>query len=224
MKRSENNRLAQQWYERGYALVQEGQYAKALDELRRAADLFRTDDARGRPFTSTLRNGVSGLANTLLLQGQCHQRLDDFTQAARCYETAYINEKFEHRKRFEPFAGTLREGLLACYEQRMLAMSPAAVEACRTAHPAIDIDFRFPFSLEPAFIPLARLYELSPDRHSSFGDLYRRAKTLDAELRRSEKKTDESTMRRISIAVWVMLVILWVVYGLLVAKAILPAW
>lgn len=212
---------AQQLYDAGLSLYQENRYPQALAELKKAEDAFRKSDARGHPYTIPLPNGVSGLANTLALEGLCHQKLGDFRSAVRCYETSLINARFEKQKPFRTFHRTLNEHLLLCYEKEAEERSAEALARILAAEPEIDTAYRFPFSLNAEGITLARLYELSPDRHARFKDFYARAKTLDAETRRRSKRSDEASMRKMSFAIWGVLLAIFAVYGVMVAEALI---
>jgi hypothetical protein len=86
--------------------------------------------------------------------------------------------------------------------------------------PEIDVSFRFPYSLLPDVIPVARLYELAPERYPHYKDYYQRAKERDTEIRRQSKTSDESAMKRTSIYVWSILAAIWAVYGVIVIKAL----
>ena len=112
-------RAAESLYENGYALFLEKRYMQALAELQRAEDAFRKLDARGHPFTIPLSNGVSGLANSLALSGQCWQLLGNYEKAAHLYETSLINSKFEKKKTFQEFMKTLQKNMLFCYQKKL---------------------------------------------------------------------------------------------------------
>jgi hypothetical protein len=58
-------RMAEQLYDAGFALFEEGRYEEALGNLNRAQEAFRQIDVRGHPFCNPLSNGISGFANTL---------------------------------------------------------------------------------------------------------------------------------------------------------------
>ncbi len=211
-------RMAEQSYESGRALFQSGQYREALVKLREAEDAFRKWDARGHPFADHLDNGMSGLANTLALSGRCHQKLGNFTAALACYETSLINSKFEKKSALKTFTQTITEDLIACYEH-ILTGSEVDRNRLLIQEPEVDISYRFPFSLPPESIPLARLYELAPDRYAHYKDFYDRAQTKTSVMARTSKTADESTMKRASIYVWGILAAIWIIYGLIVVNA-----
>jgi tetratricopeptide (TPR) repeat protein len=220
MQTAGKRQLAHQLYNSGYALLQENRYEQALRDLRRAEDLLRKLDARGHPFNYVLSNGVSGLSNALFLQGRCHQALGDVSRAVACYETSLINAKFERAKPFRAFEKEVLENLAVCYEETARKAGAPPQERLTADTPPVDTSFLFPFSLDPAYIPFARLYEIAPERHAHLRDWYERAKKKDGQFRRIGDTTDESIMRRISITVWGTLVIVWVVYGVIVVKAL----
>jgi hypothetical protein len=109
-------------------------------------------------------NGVSGLANALALSGRCHQQLGNFKAAIVCYETSLINEKFEKAKPFHAFLTALREDLISCYENERGLLGEQTLRGILDQAPELDASFLFPYSLDKNAIPLARLYELAPDR------------------------------------------------------------
>ncbi len=220
MSTSAQRRLAEHLYHSGLALFQRGLYTEALIELRRAEDAFRVWDARGHPFSHHISNGISGLANSLALSGQCHQELGNFRAALTSYETSLINSKFEKRKAFRAFTQNLYKQMTVCYEKLLESSGDKDREAVVLGRdPEIDISFRFPYSLPPEAVPFARLYEIAPDRYSRYRDYYQRVKETDREIRRSTRTSDESTMTRISIYVWSILAAIWVIYGLIVIEA-----
>ena len=214
-------KAAQQSYDAGLALFQENRYSQALAELKRAEDAFRKFDARGHPFSTPLPNGVSGLANTLALSGLCFQKLGDRRKAMSCYETSLINAKFEKRRPLKQFLKTLNANLIACYEQEWEASPPETITRILNSDPEIDTTFRFPYSLPEESITFARLYELAPERYEQIRNFYRRAKAKDAGIRRRDKRSDESRFRKMSFYIWGVLSVIWAVYGLVVARALL---
>jgi len=221
MPTSAQRRLAEHLYHTGLALFQRGLYNEALIELRRAEDAFRVWDARGHPFSHHISNGISGLANTLVLSGQCHQELGDFKEALISYETSLINAKFEKKRAFRAFTQSLSERMIVCYEKILEDSGNKDREAVVLGRdPEIDVSFRFPYSLPPEAVPFARLYEIAPARYPRYQNYYQRLKEKDREIRRSSKTSDESTMRRISIYVWSILAAIWVSYGLIVIEAL----
>ncbi len=219
MSTSTKRRMAENMYNSGRALFQEGLYNEALIELRRAEDAFRTWEALGHPFANRLSNGISGLANTLSLSGLCYLKLGNFKAALTCYETSLINSKFERKKALRNFKQSLAENLVLCYEK---TLESAGVDRGNFLNrtPEIDVSFRFPYSLPQDIIPLARLYELAPERYSQYKDFYERAKEKDTEIRRLSKTSDESAMKRTSIYVWGILAAIWIIYGLIVIKTL----
>ena len=219
MSTSTKRRMAENMYNSGRALFQEGLYNEALIELRRAEDAFRTWEALGHPFANRLSNGISGLANTLSLSGLCYLKLGNFKAALTCYETSLINSKFERKKTLRDFKQTLAENLVLCYEKTLEGAGADRVSFLSRA-PEIDVSFRFPYSLPQDIVPFARLYELAPERYSPYKEFYERAKEKDAEIRRLSKTSDESTMKRTSIYVWGILAAIWVIYGLIVIKVL----
>jgi len=219
MSTSTKRRMAENMYNSGRALFQEGLYNEALIELRRAEDAFRAWDALGHPFATFLSNGISGLANTLALCGLCYQKLGNFKAALTCYETSLINSKFERKKALRDFKQMLAENLIVCYEKTLESAGVDRVSFLNRT-PEIDVSFRFPYSLTQDIVPFARLYELAPERYPQYKDFFERMKEKDAEIRRLSKTSDESAMRRTSIYVWGILAAIWVIYGLIVIKAL----
>lgn len=216
-------RSVQRMYDAGLALFHEHRYFQALAELKKAEDAFRRIDARGHPFTFPLPNGVSGLANTLAVSALCYQSLGDNRNALRCYETSLINEKFERKRPFREFRSTLDRNLILCYENELQRLGQERIELLLQSDPVIDASFKYPFSLEPDAIPLARLYELAPDRYALYSGFYGRASAKDALIRRQDKRSDESAMKRTSAVIWVALLFIWAMYGVLAVRALLSA-
>jgi tetratricopeptide (TPR) repeat protein len=213
-------REAEQFFLRGQSLFRENRYEQGLIELRRAERAFRRLDARGHLFRRTLSNGVSGLSNTLVLSGRCHQNLGNYEQAIACYETSLINATFERKKPFRAFLTNMRQELAVCYETELNKISGPALQDITGRDAEIDISFRFPFSLDKHLIPLARIYELAPDRFPQFRDLYVRSQNRDRELRRNTTGTVEAHLKKITVFVWVVLGALWAAYSLIVSKAL----
>lgn len=214
-------RTAENLFENGYALFLEKRYMQALAELQRAEDAFRKLDARGHPFTISLSNGVSGLANTLALSGQCWQHLGNYEKAVQLYETSLINAKFEKKTPFQEFMKTLRKNMLFCYEKKLELIDRKTLRQTVMQEPDIDVFYRFPFSLRQDTILIARLYELAPDQHPHFKDFYTRAQLKDAALRRSDRSSDESAAKRMSITIWGILFVITVVYVVVMINAAL---
>jgi tetratricopeptide (TPR) repeat protein len=213
-------RMAEQLYDAGSALFQEGRYEEAFGELNRAQEAFREIDVRGHPFTHPLSNGISGLANTLFLQGLCCQKLGDYNNAAVFYETSLINSKFEKKKPFQAFQETLRENMAACYEKELETIDATTLAGFLKQEPKIDTAFSFPFSLDKDRIPIARIYELAPERYRRFGDFYETARKQDAEIRKRENMSDAATTKKMSIYVWGIIFTVWSAYTLIVVKAL----
>ncbi len=213
-------KTAQYFYDAGLALFQENRYAQSLVELKKAEDAFRKIDARGHPFSTPLPNGVSGLANTLALSGLCFQQLEDYRKAAKYYETSLINSKFEKKLPFRAFLRTLNANLLTCYEREWDASGAETLARILNSDPEIDTTYQFPFSLNDDAVILARIYELAPERYEQFKGFYYRAKTKDTEIRRRDKRSDESSMKKMSFYIWAALFIIWAAYGLVVAEAL----
>lgn len=213
--------MARQLYEAGHALYQEGRYEQALVELRRAEDAFRKIDARGHPFTNPLPNKVSGLANCLALEGMCYQDLGDLTKAIRCFETSLINAAFERKGPFRSFVKTVNEHLAACYEKKLEQMDAGDVDSLIEQDQGLDTSYRFPFSLNPDVIPLARLYELAPQRYQRFKDFYERSRKKYADIIKRNKFSDESIMRKFVVSVWSVLFIVWAVYGIVALNTLI---
>ena len=214
-------RTAEHFYDTGRALFQQCRYKEALEELKRSEDAFRALDVRGHPFSPhRLSNGVSGLANALVLSGLCCQKLEQYKMAAKLFETAFVNAKFEKRKAFQILARTIAENLVICYEKIQDGVDRAERDRLLTRDPAIDIAFQFPHSLSPDSIPLARLFELAPDRYAHYRDFYQRSRWKDTETRRLSKTSDESAMKRMSFYVWAILLTIWAIYGLIVIDAL----
>jgi tetratricopeptide (TPR) repeat protein len=216
---TQKRQIAENLYNTGNALFQDGLFSEALIELRRAEDAFRMWDALGHPFTSRLPNGMSGLANTLLLSGLCCQKLGNFKDALTCYETSLINAKFEKNAALRAFRKTLAENMIVCYEN-ILKDSVVDRERFSVLDPDIDMSFRYPHSLAPDLVPFARLYELAPERYPQYKAFYNHTKKKDSELRRVTKTSDESTLRRTSIYVWGILATIWAIYGLITIRAL----
>lgn len=210
--------MARQLYDAGYSLFNEGRYEQALVELRRAEDAFRKIDAQGHPFINPLPNKISGMANTLSLQGSCYQKLGDTESAIRCFETSLINGKFERKKPFRLFEQSVRENLTRSYENKVNAMADDAIASFIQEVPSIDTSFLFPFSLDPAVIPLARLYEFAPDRYNRFRVFYTAARKKDREIRRADKHSEAAMMKKMRLAAWGILAVLWLTYGVAIAN------
>ncbi len=213
-------RTAERLFNAAFSLYQECRYEQSLIELRRAEDAFRKLDSRGHPFNHVLPNGVTGLANTLALSGRCHQRLGNIEKAIICYETSFINAKFERPRPFTAFIKDLREELLACYADNLRDMGESALVSLTTQQDIrIDTSCCFPFSLTKEAFTLARVYELAPERYPHLRDFVVRAAEQDAAIRLSDKKNDESRIKRANIYIWLVLGSLWAAYCLLVARA-----
>jgi tetratricopeptide (TPR) repeat protein len=219
MTTKSKRQMAQQLYDSGYSLYRQGKYEQAVAELQTAEDIFRALDAQGHPFNGTLANNVSGLANTLALEGRCYLQLGDYRKAIPFYESSLINEKFEKKRPFHLFQSALRTELASCYEKELERIYPEKLRVLKQ-DPPIDISFLFPFSLPHDLIPVARLYELTPERYPHIGDFYSTTKKLDSKLRRLDKISDESAMKKLSFYVWGTLVSIWVAYGLFVFRAL----
>jgi tetratricopeptide (TPR) repeat protein len=213
--------MAEKFYDAGHALFQQGRYDEALLELRRAEDAFRKLDAKGHPVDIPLPNGVSGLANTLAISGLCYQKIGDYKTALNYFETSFINAKFEKRQPFLDFSKKLSQHMLSCYDKEIENTDIGTRDALLNREPEIDISYRFPFSLTKAAIPFARLYELAPEQYRQFRAFYERARAKDAEIRRLYKRTDESTVKRMSFYIWGVLFVIWVIYGIIVADTLI---
>jgi tetratricopeptide (TPR) repeat protein len=213
-------RTAERLFNAAFSLYQECRYEQSLIELRRAEDAFRKLDSQGHPFNHVLPNGVTGLANTLALSGRCHQRLGNIEQAVICYETSFINAKFERPRPFTTFVKDLREDLLDCYADDLRNMDESSLVNLTQQDMRIDASCCFPFSLTKEAFTLARVYELAPERYPHLRDFVVRAAEQDAAIRRSDKKSDESRIKRANIYIWLTLGSLWAAYCLLVAKAL----
>ncbi|HUI66793.1 MAG TPA: tetratricopeptide repeat protein [Nitrospirota bacterium] len=213
-------RMAENAYDAGHALFQQGRYGEALIELRRAEDSFRKLDAKGHLFGTPLPNGVSGLANTSALSGLCYEKLGDYVIALTCYETSFINAKFEKKQPFLDFSKKLSQNMRSCYEEETKNTDIGKRDAILNQEAEIDISYKFPFSLTKAAIPFARLYELAPVQYGEFQDFYERARKKDSEIRRMFKRTDESTVKKGSVYIWGVLIVIWSIYGLIVADAL----
>ena len=221
MSTSTTRRMAEKAYDAGHALFQQGHYDEALIELRRAEDAFRKLDAKGHLLGVPLPNGVSGLANTSALSGLCHEKLGDHISALTCYETSFINAKFEKKQPFLDFSKKLSPNMRSCYEEEIKNTDIATRDAILSQEAEIDISYRFPFSLTKAAIPFARLYELAPEQYGQFQDFYERARKKDSEIRRMSKSTDGSSVKKVSFYVWGVLSVIWIIYGLIVADALI---
>ncbi len=218
---SVHRRMATQHHDSGKALLEQGRYHEALIELGLAENAFRAIDARGHPFSQPLSNGISGLANSLLLSGKCLQKLGDYPNAITRYETSLINAKFELKRALPAFLKVLHADLAFCYEQVLASVSPEARDRLLAAEPRIDVSFRFPFSLPPDQVPFARLSELATKRHPELESFYRSVREKDIEVRRISKTADESTMKKMSIAIWSILFMIWAVYIVIFFEALL---
>lgn len=214
-------RAAENLYDTGYALFLEKRYMQALAELQRAEDAFRKLDARGHPFTIPLSNGVSGLANTLSLSGQCWQLLGDYDKAVRLYETSLINSKFEKKKPFLSFTKTLQKNMVFCYQKKLELIDQKTLQQILTEEPVMDVYYRFPFSLQENTVLIARLYELAPDQYQRFKDFYARARHKDAGMRRSDRSSDERATKRMSIYIWGILFTITAVYIVILVRTAL---
>jgi len=205
-------RTAEGLYENGYALFLEKRYMQAIAELQRAEDAFRKLDARGHPFTIPLSNGVSGLANTLALSGQCWQLLGNYEKAVHLYETSLINTKFEKKKPFQAFLNTVQNYMLLCYQKKLELIDQKTLQQIVTQEPDIDVYYRFPFSLREDAIFIARLYELAPDQYLQFKGYYTKAQHKDAAMRSSDRNSDERATKKMSFYIWGILFVITVVY------------
>ncbi len=221
MRDTGNKMIAQQVFERGSALLQQRKFEQAIIDLQQAEQLFRKIDVRGHPFTIPLSNGVSGLANALAFSGLCYLKQGDCRKAAQCYESSLINSKFEKMWPFRTFLKTVNENLLTCYETMLRSNRPENLAELLKSDPDIDTAYEFPFSLSEYTAILARLFELSPDRYADHRQFYLRAKAKDREIRRREKKSDETSMRKLSFLIWSILIIIWAIYGVVVIKALI---
>ncbi len=214
-------RTAEESFHSGYSLYQEKLYEQSLSELLKAERLFRTLDARGHPWGHPLENGVSGLANTLALLGRCYQELGQYDQALTCYETGSINKKFERRKPFKVFSEKLQAQLLSCYEQKLAGIDKITVDSLLANAFDIDTSFRFPFSLTGNSLVVARLYELAPARYPQFREFYVRTRTTDAAVRsEGGRDIEETRMKRATFSIWALFGILWIIYSMIVIKAL----
>lgn len=222
MSRSVQKRMALQYYEAGCALFQQAQYTEALLELNKAENLFRELDARGHPFSNPIANGVSGLANCLSVTGSCHQKLGNYSSAVTAYETSLINSKFEKKRPFRKLWKQIAEDMAFCYAQICENMPADRIQKLITREPDINISYRFPYSLPPDAVPLARLYELSPERYHDYAHFYETARRKDAEMRRNSKWLDgDAPMKKLSIYVWTILFMIWTVYVVIAVEALL---
>jgi len=221
MSASSKRSQVEQLYHSGHTLYQKCLYNEALIVLQQAEKAFRASDARGHPLIHSLSNGVSGLANTLVVSGFCHQKLENFKAALTCFETSLVNSRFEKKRAFRDFTKTFTGDLIACYEQVLKTSVDGTRDLVPNHDPEIDISFQFPYSLPPDAIPFARLYELDPEHHAHYRDFHRRAKEKDSEIRRWSKSSDDSMMKRTSIYVWGILFIIGASYGIIVMDALL---
>jgi tetratricopeptide (TPR) repeat protein len=216
-------RTAEQFFLSGQTLFQKGHFEQALIELRRAEKEFRSLDAQGTPFRPVLSNGVSGLANTLALSGRCYQELGNFEQAIIRYETSFINAQYEKAKPFQTFTLPLQKDMIRCYEAELKNLDDKTLLRILNQDMELDITFRFPFSMSKKAIPLARLYELDPERYPQFKEFYLRSSHADSDSRRNAgTELDESRMKRAVMSIWMLLSVLWATYSMIVVKALLP--
>ncbi len=213
--------MAEELYDAGYTLFQQGRFEEALVELRKAEDAFRKLDARGHPIGNHLANGVSGLANSLALSGLSYLKLGKYDKAVTCFETSLINSKFEKKKPFQSFLKPLNENMRVCYEKELENIDNETLAGLIQQEPEVDTSFRFPFSLKREGIILARLYELDPDRYGQFKGFYGHAKKIDSDMRRTDKRSDEFTMKKMSFYIWGILTAIWIAYGFAVARALI---
>ncbi len=215
-------RSAEQFFNDGNSLFQEKRYDAAVTELLKAEKAFRVLDARGHPWGHPLNNGVSGLANTLVLLGRCYQELGQFEQAITCYETSCINKKFELKRDFRAFQQEMQRHLALCYEHQLAGTDDKTLQTELGLDFDIDTSFLFPFSLKANLLTAARLFELDPERYSRFSEFYLQAKSKDANLRRKAgKDLDETRMRRATFSIWTIFGLLWFIYSMIVIKALL---
>lgn len=214
-------RLAEESYRNGSILLHQGRYGEAIIELTHAESLFRRYDSEGHARDHALENGISGLASTLYLLGSAHRLNDNIPEAIRCLETSLINERFEKFIPFRPFREMVRADLASCYELRIAGKQPPTLAILREENPTLDLACIFPFSLDPVYISFARLYELAPDRHPRLREFYEQAKQYDAAVRRGVEKTDDASMRKISIGIWSIIAAVWIAYGIIVARALM---
>lgn len=217
---SKETDTARMRFDEGMTLFQEQRYAEALGPLQQAADLFRVIDARGHPFNYTLPNSVTGLANTLALEGRCLQRMGDLDRALTLYEMSLINAKFERKKPFRKFLRDLHADMKHCYEHKLSGYSEEVLSDLLRQPVQIDTSYRFPFSLDPDRLPLARLYEIDPLQHARFKEFYEASLRKDKETRLNDKRSDESMMRTMSISIWAILLAIWSVYTLVFIRAV----
>jgi tetratricopeptide (TPR) repeat protein len=223
MSTSAQWRTAKQLYHAGQVLFQEHRYAAAVIELHKAEEAFRSLDARGHPWGRPLDNGVSGLANTLALLGHCYEELGHYDKALTSYETCRVNEQFERKKSFRIFLNTIRQNLVSCYERALARLDDRTLQSLLSKKTEIDPSFKFPFSLTVNAVPIVRLYELSPERHKQFKDFYNRVRTEDASLRRrAGRDLDDTRMKQATFSIWMIFGLLWIIYSLIVVKALLP--
>ena len=222
MQTTDTIQNAMEAYGKGTSLLQQEKYKEAIPHLSRAVDDFRKHDAEGHPAENVLENGVSALANALFHLGICSERTGDVAGAVTCFETAFINERFEHSFSFRIFSRDLASHLAACYERHLDEPEQNDIDSFLTGGMvSVDSSYRFPFSLDPKMIPYARLYELAPRRHERFKKFYEAAKKRDRILRSTGTKTDDQSMRRISIGVWSVIAAIWVAYGIVVLRTLI---
>lgn len=215
-------RAAEQSYLAGRSLFEQGKFSEALAELTKAEEGFRKFDVRGHPFWRVLDNGLSGLAYTLYLKGQCLEHLGDCASALICYETSLINRKFERKRPLKKFWQALRNQMTACYELRLNSGDAGRIADLLNARDfRIDSSYSFPFSLDDDRLPIARLYELDPGRFPQFKEFYARAKELDARLRRRSEVPGFSSVKRLAFAVGGAMALIWITYGIIVYRALL---
>lgn len=214
-------RAAEQLYITGRTLFEQGKYSEALAELTKAEEAFRKFDVRGHPFWHALDNGLSGLAHTLYLKGQCLESLGNCAAAITCYETSLINRKFERRGPFRRFWRDLRLQMTTCYEMRLNIGDAGRIADLLSAQDfKIDISCVFPFSLDADRLPLARLYELDPGRYREFKDFYVRAKERDDRLRRMSQAPGFSSVKRLALLVGGTMALILITYGIVVYRAL----
>ena len=208
-------------YRQALTLIHEGRFREAIPLLNRSADDFRGHAAEGHPTELVFENGISALANVLIHLGICYERTGDLHRALNCFETALINERFERKRAFRLFQKELIPRLVSCYEQLIAENQRSFPDRGPQVPKVVDATCRFPFSLPSLVLPYARLFELDPSRYAKFKTFYEDARLRDDEQRSSGGPTDETVMRKVTFGVWGVLSVIWILYGIIVTRALL---
>ncbi len=220
MPDAETVAAAKQLLKSGEAAAKAQHYEQAIADLAKAENVFRKLDTSGHPLNSVYENGVSTLANTLYLLGFCHQQIGDTSKAVRFFESSLINARFERTIPFRAFRKTIHQRLVECYVLICGTFDEQPAPRILSDDPVLDTAYRFPFSLPSDDIPAARLYELAPRRFSHLRKWYESVRKKDVAVRRADRRTDDLTMRTISIGIWSVIASIWIIYGIVVIRTL----